>query len=163
MILTKQQIIEKGLFATPLDVFQVNPHSVDLRLAQDLRLAPGATMLGASIDRVKLPNDVMGVVYPRSSTNRRNLSLGMTGVVDSGYEGGLVLPLTNLNDMEVTLKKGERVASIVFHRLEEPVQPRLSKYHDSDGTFVPDKSEETALIDGGDIDELKKRFAINAQ
>ena len=158
MILTKQQIIEKGLFASELDVFQVNPHSVDLRLAQDLKLAPGATMLGTSMDRVKLSNDVMGVVYPRSSTNRRNLALGMTGVVDAGYEGNLVLPITNLNDMEVTLKKGERVASIVFHRLEEPVEPRLSKYHNGDGSLVADKDEETSLVASGDIEGLKAKY-----
>jgi deoxycytidine triphosphate deaminase len=161
MILTKMQILEKKLFATPLDAFQVNPHSVDLRLAQDLRLAPGATMLGTSADRVRLGNDVMGVVYPRSSTNRRNIALGMTGVVDAGYEGGLVLPLTNLNDMEVTLRKGERVASIVFHRLEEPVEPRLSKYHNGDGSYVADKDEEASLIARGRAEELKERFPLS--
>lgn len=158
MILTKQMIKEEVWFDPPLDVFQARPHAVDLRLACDVNLMPGVFTLCGSLEKVRLPNNVMGVVYPRSSLNRRGMALDMTGVVDAGYEGFLVLPITNCNDMPVPLRKGERVASIVFHRLEEPVEPELSKYHKGGASYVPDGADESAMIASGDIDGLKARY-----
>lgn len=160
MILTKEAILQEVNFPRGLDEFQVNPHSVDLRLGEEVVLQPGDTKMAQTLDVVGLPGDVMGVVYPRSSTNRRGVSVHMTGVVDANYEGQLVLPMTNLSHEAVTFMRGERVASIVFHRLERQATLRLSKYHKGDGSYMPDKSEESQLLKSGSLDELKARYAL---
>lgn len=158
MILTAAEIKRCVRFETPLDMYQLNPHSVDLRVDDEIVLSPGHHIITRTIDHVTLPNDVMAVVYPRSTLNRSLVTLDMTGVVDTGYSGQLILPLTNHSQKAVRIHRGQRIASLVFHRLEEPVEPRLSKYHGTDGAFLPDKEEEVRLLVAGDVDELKKRF-----
>lgn len=160
MILTRSAILEEVSFDPKLDVFQIQPHAIDLRIAMDVKLMPGVNVHIATMETVTLPNNVMGVVYPRSSTNRRFIMLDMTGIVDAGYSGRLMLPMTNCTDKPIELKEGERVASIVFHRLEEPVEIKISKYHGSDGAYVPDKEDEAALISSGDIAGLKRRYSL---
>ena len=160
MILTKNAIMEEVSFDPQVDVFQLQPHAIDLRIAMGGTLAPGETIHLATDQTVTLPKNVVGVVYPRSSTNRRFMSLDMTGVVDAGYSGRLTLPITNHSTAPIVLKEGERLASIVFHRLEEPVEIKLSKYHGTDGAYVPDKEDETKLIDAGDLKTLKERYSL---
>ena len=165
MILTLDEILKEVKFDQLLDEFQVNPMSIDLRLAEDVWLSTEVSKhaIGKSLESMKLPADVMGVVYPRSSTNRRFITLDMTGVVDPGYDGPLILPFTNWGDSEITLKKGERVASIIFYRVSKPVQVRLSKYHKGDGSYKPDKKEEAGFIERGDLDGLKAKYQLGSE
>lgn len=160
MILTSDKILAEVGFEPALDQFQVNPHSIDLRLEHEVTLMPGVFTMCRTMDEVHLPNDIMGVVYPRSSLNRKFVALDMTGIVDANYKGQLILPMTNCNDKPITLKRGERVAQIVFSRLEGEAKLRLSKYHKGDGSYKPDKDEEEALLASGDMDSLKSRYAL---
>ena len=160
MILTNKRILEEVQFEPALDSFQVNPHSIDLRLEAGYNIRPGATMQFRTLEKVTLPDDVMAVVYPRSSTNRRGLHVHMTGVVDAGYSGHLIVPVTNTNDMDVPLMTGERIASLIFHRLEERVTPRESKYHEKDGKHIPDKEAETVFLNSGNMEGLKAMYPL---
>jgi len=164
MILTNDLILTEVKFEPGLDEFQLNPHSVDLRLAEEIVLEPfnitTNTVLAKSLETVTLPGDVMAVVYPRSSTNRRGITLDITGVVDANYSGTLTLPLRNNTDKKIVLMKGERVATLVFYRLEKQAVLRLSKYHGTDGTYKPDKTVETALLESGNLSDLKANHAL---
>lgn len=174
MILTKNEILKEIKFEPGLDAFQLQSCAVDLRLSESILLGFRAHALLKTLEKVTMPKNVVGIVYPRSSLNRREITLDMTGIVDPGYEGHLTLPVTNwhmekadMNDelrkgmyKGTLLKKGERIASIVFHRISSEVDPRLSKYHNSDGTFVPDKGEEAELIAAGDLETLKQKYSL---
>lgn len=160
MILTKEKILAEIQFVPELDSLQVSSHSIDLRLAENHLLMPGVYTMMSTLEEVTLPDDVMGVVFPRSSTNRRFIALDMTGVVDAGYQGHLVLPLTNCNIEPIQLYRGERIAQMVFHRLEQPAVLKLSKYHKGDGNYVPDKERELDLVKQGMIQELKAEFPL---
>jgi len=160
MILTKENIIEEVKFVPALDEFQVNPHSIDLRLKEAVWIDPGQTVMCQSMEAVTLPGNVMAVVFPRSSTNRRGCNVHMTGVVDANYSGQLIIPITNCGSLPVNFMKGERVASLIFHRLEKQATLRLSKYHGTDGTYKPDKGAEAQLLATGDIDGLKAKYAL---
>lgn len=160
MILTSDKILAEVGFEPAPDQFQVNPHSVDLRLEREVRLNPGQFTVVGTLEEVALPNDLMGVVYPRSSLNRRSVSLDVTGVVDANYKGHLILPMMNNSLVPITLLKGERVAQIVFHRLEGEAALRVSKYHGGDGSYKPDNGEETAYLASGDLGGLKSRYRL---
>ncbi len=160
MILTKENILDEVGFVPALDEFQVNPHSIDVRLLDGGTIASGETKMFKTAESVKMPNNVMAVVYPRSSANRRGLQIHMTGIVDANYEGQLVVPITNCAKEAITLLKGERVASLVFQRLERQATLRLSKYHGSKGDYRPDKDVETSLLALGSVDELKAKYAL---
>lgn len=179
--------IDKGdiSFKPGLDSFQLQAHSVDLRLGftflvpkswhvtkdgreqlhmdyyaakrpeyfdvveleqgQFFDLLPGEHILVSSLESVKVPDDLMAVMYPRSSTNRKGISVDQTGIIDSGYEGQLVIPVRNNTQFQtVRLYPGERFCQIVFQKLTEPVTARKSRYHQRD------------IIDGVDVDSLDK-------
>lgn len=213
MVLTKDDIVEyvadgKLGFTPELDRFQLQAHSVDLRLGftflvpkswrvtaagreqlhmdyyaadrpdyfdvvelekgQFFDLLPGEHILVSSLESVKLPDDLMAVMYPRSSTNRKGISVDQTGIIDSGYEGQLVIPIrNNTQSQTVRLYPGERFCQLVFQKLTSDVKARQSRYHRKDiidGVDVDSLSDERAaeidLISHGDIRELKSKYAV---
>ncbi len=207
-VITKQKILEKIksgeiAFKPNLDIFQLQDHSVDLRLGftfmipktwhlttkgreafdishfdkftsdyfdtveleqgQYFDLLPQEYLLVATLESVKIPNNLMAILYPRSSTNRKGLSLDLTGIIDAGYEGQLILPIrNNTRSQTVRLYPGERLCQLVFEELSEPVVPHKSKYHQRDiveGVQKEKKTESSLLMDG-DIKTLKDKFGI---
>ena len=105
----------------------------------------------------------MAGLYPRSSTNRKGLSLDLSGIIDAGYEGQLVLPIrNNTRSQTVRLFPGERMCQVVFEELKTAVTPRPSKYHRKDiieGVLM-EKRDEADLVSKGDIKKLKEDFKI---
>jgi dCTP deaminase len=212
-VLTQQEIIdyiekEKITFKPALDQFQLQAHSVDLRLGftflvpkswhvtsegreqihmdyfsekrpeyfdivelekgQHFDLLPGEHILVSSLESVKVPNDLMAIMYPRSSTNRKGISVDQTGIVDSGYEGQLIIPIrNNTQTQSVRLYPGERFCQLVFTKLSQPVEARKSRYHQKDiidgvdvDSYEKERKSEIKLISNGDIAKLKEEFKI---
>jgi len=211
-VLTQAEILDyvtKGeiTFKPALDRFQLQAHSVDLRLGftflvpkswhvtkagreqlhmdyyatdrpeyfdvveleqgQFFDLLPGEHILVSSLESVKVPDDLMAVMYPRSSTNRKGISVDQTGIIDSGYEGQLVIPVRNNTQFQsVRLYPGERFCQIVFQKLTAPVEARKSRYHQRDiidgvdvDSLTEERQSEIELIMSGDIKKLKAEFA----
>jgi dCTP deaminase len=138
---------------------------IELEQGQTFELLPGEFVLASTLESVKVPSDLMAVLYPRSSTNRKGLSVDLTGIVDSGYEGQLVIPIrNNTNSQVVKLYPGERFCQIVFEKLDENIVAEKSRYHMKDiveGFILTreDKkkkdSDELKYISEGRIKELK--------
>ncbi|MEK7574954.1 MAG: dCTP deaminase [Patescibacteria group bacterium] len=136
---------------------------VELEEGQYFELLPQEYILVSTLETIKIPKDLMAILYPRSSTNRKGLSLDLTGIVDSGYEGQLTLPLrNNTRSQSVRLYPGERICQIVFEELKEPVNARKSKYHKKDiiEGVAREKRDEASYILKGDIKKLKSEFAV---
>lgn len=136
---------------------------VELEEGQYFDLLPHEYVLVSTLEAVKIPKDLMAVLYPRSSTNRKGLSLDLTGIIDSGYEGQLTLPLrNNTHSQGVRLYPGERICQIVFEQLTEPVNARKSKYHKKDiiDGVGREKRDEATLIMKGGIRKLKSDYAV---
>lgn len=132
---------------------------VELEEGQYFELLPHEYVLVSTLETLKVPRDLMAVLYPRSSTNRKGLSLDLTGIVDSGYEGQLTLPIrNNTHSQAVRLYPGERVCQIVFEELKESVNARKSKYHKKDIVegIGREKRDEATMIMKGQIRKLKE-------
>ncbi len=136
---------------------------VELEQGQYFELLPQEYILVSTLESIKIPADLMAVLYPRSSTNRKGLSLDLTGIIDAGYEGQLVLPIrNNTRSQAIRLFPGERLCQIVFEELKHKVTPRPSKYHQKDiieGVLM-EKKDEVDLISTGDIKSLKEKFGV---
>lgn len=107
----------------------------------EVTLSPGETIListGISI-WIKDPN-LVGMVYPRSGLGgKREVVLGnLTGVIDSDYQGELMLFLWNRGNTSRTIKHGDRVAQLV-------IQPCFTPIFD----IVEDFDNITDRADGG--------------
>jgi len=139
------------------DFFEI----VELEEGQYFDLLPQEFILVSSLETIKVPNDLMAVLYPRSSTNRKGLSLDLTGIIDSGYEGTLTLPIrNNTRSQVVRLYPGERICQIVFEELAEEIRPKKSKYHRRDiaeGIGL-EKRSEAELVKKGLIKKLKENY-----
>ncbi len=102
-------------------------------------LQPGEFALGSTVERVKVPSDLVARVEGRSSIGRLAVVVHATaGFVDPGFEGRITLELGNLGRCAVKLYPGMRVSQIVFHQLlspsERPYGPdRSSKYQGQSG------------------------------
>lgn len=60
------------------------------------------------------PNEA-AIVLPRSGLGTEGLILGnLTGLIDSDYQGQIMLPLWNRSSNPIVLRPGERVAQLVF-------------------------------------------------
>lgn len=164
----------RGREALNIDHFakKKSPYFETLELEQGhfFDLLPGEHVLASTLESVRIPDDLMAVLYPRSSTNRKGLSVDLTGIVDSGYEGQLVIPIRNNTSSQVVkLYPGERFCQIVFEKLDETIESTKSRYHQKDiiDGFIPtrDKKQkedqrEIEYIIKGDIKKLKEENKI---
>jgi dCTP deaminase len=212
-ILVREEILEyvktgKIGFRPSLDQFQLQSHSIDLRLGftflvpkswhltkagrealhmdyfaknrpdyfdiieleqgQYFDLLPNEYVLVSSLETLKIPTDLMAVMYPRSSTNRKGITVDLTGIVDSGYEGQLVIPVrNNTQSQTVRLYPGERFCQIVFERLSKDTKSKKSRYHKKDiidgvnvGIDAKERQVEIKLLQAGDIKQLKSKHTL---
>lgn len=70
--------------------------------------------LGVSVD---IPEGMWAEIRGRSSTLRKfSLMVAPTvGVIDEGYTGELWAPVVSLNDREVVINEGQRIAQLILH------------------------------------------------
>jgi dCTP deaminase len=167
IILKKWQITPKGREVSKNnDLSNTEPsnfQTIELEEGQYFELLPNEYILASTLESISLPNDVVGTLYPRSSVNRRGISIDLSGIINAGYEGYLILPIRNNSSSEIArLYPGERICQIMLHQLKESVSHTESKYHKTDPALGPkrDKTTEISLILKGKIRELKSRYKI---
>lgn len=134
---------------------------IELEQGQAFDLLPQEYVLVSTFETVRIPDDLMAVLYPRSSVNRKGLSVDLTGIIDSGYEGPLTLPIrNNTRSQVIQLHPGERICQVVFEELKHPVNARKSRWHQKDVVEKgkKEKSKEMKLVFSGDIKKLKSDF-----
>lgn len=137
---------------------------IELEQGQAFDLLPQEYVLVSTFETIKIPNDLMAILYPRSSVNRKGLSVDLTGIIDSGYEGPLTLPIrNNTRSQVIQLHPGERICQVVFEELKQPVDARKSRWHMKDvvDKGKKEKSKEMKLVFNGDIKKLKSEYKVS--
>lgn len=101
------------------DIGQVNRFFQETRrkFGETFILHPGQMVLASSLEYLKLPNNVFGVLTMRSSYSR--LGLVLSSVVQPGYCGCISLELTNFNKTSLNLTIGATLFQIQFVKLNE--------------------------------------------
>lgn len=87
------------------------------RIGETFLLHPSQTVLSSTLEYIKLPDDIMGVISMRSSYLR--LGLTISSIVHPGYSGCISLELTNLNKAPINLTVGACIIQLRFVRLNE--------------------------------------------
>jgi dUTP pyrophosphatase len=106
---------------------------MDLRSSEDIRLLPGERAAVRTGLYVEIPRGWEGQVRPRSGLA---LKYGVTllnspGTIDSDYRGEIRVILVNLGRETFTVKRGDRIAQIIFSRHE---RAELRETEDISGT-----------------------------
>ncbi len=121
-----------------IDVRQEQPELTELlEISGDepFVLHPGEFVLGSTLERVALPDDLVARLEGKSSLGRLGLLIHSTaGYVDPGWDGNLTLELSNVANLPIALYQGMKIGQISFQTLSSPVEvpygdPRIgSKY-----------------------------------
>jgi len=112
---------------------------VELPDGQAFFLHPGEFVLGATKERVEVPNHLLGRVDGRSSIGRLAILIHATaGFIDAGFKGTITLELSNVGKMPVALHPNMRVCQISFEEMKSPAERPYgsrtgSKYQDQSG------------------------------
>jgi dCTP deaminase len=86
-------------------------------------LHPGEFVLGSTLERVALPDDLVGRLEGKSSLGRLGLLIHSTaGFVDAGWDGQLTLELSNVASLPITLYPGMKIGQISFMRMTTPAE-----------------------------------------
>ena len=100
---------------------------VTLSRGRCLHLHPGEFILGATLEYIRLPNDLSGYVTSRSSWGRAGLAIATAISVAPGFMGVITLELANLGSVPLALHPGVRIAQLVLH-YTEPTTPYSGRY-----------------------------------
>jgi dCTP deaminase len=96
---------------------------VEPRKDEPFILHPGEFVLGQTLERVTLPDDVVARLEGKSSLGRLGLLIHSTaGFVDSGFSGNLTLELSNVANLPITIYHGMPIGQISFMRMDGPVE-----------------------------------------
>jgi dCTP deaminase len=79
---------------------------------------PGEFVLGVTLEKIKIADDLVARVEGRSSLGRLGIIVHSTaGFVDAGFEGTITLEITNINRMPVALYPGMRVCQLAYETM----------------------------------------------
>ena len=82
---------------------------------------PGEFILGNTVERVKLGNDLVARLEGKSSLGRLGLIVHATaGYVDPGFDGNITLELSNVANLPIRLYPGMKVGQISFFAMTTP-------------------------------------------
>src|SRR6266568_3087034 len=83
-------------------------------------LHPGEFVLGSTLERIRLPDDLVARLDGKSSLGRLGLLIHSTaGFVDPGWNGHVTLELSNVANLQITIYHGMKIGQISFMQLSE--------------------------------------------
>jgi len=84
-------------------------------------LHPGEFVLGSTLERVRLSNDLVARLEGKSSLGRLGLLIHSTaGFIDPGWDGHVTLELSNVANLPITIYPGMKIGQISFMQMTEP-------------------------------------------
>jgi dCTP deaminase len=84
-------------------------------------LHPGEFVLGSTLERITLPDDLVARLEGKSSLGRLGLLIHSTaGFIDPGFDGHVTLELSNVATLPITIYYGMKIGQISFMRMTEP-------------------------------------------
>lgn len=172
----REHLASRRIVLEPIEQTQIQPASVDVRLANQFRLIrnhtaasidpytadpaltqlievddgdsfilhPTEFVLGATVERIGLPDDLVARVEGKSSLGRWGLLIHATaGFVDPGFgsetPSQITLELSNVAPLPIKLWPGMKIGQLSFMKLDRPAErpyghPELnSKYQGQQG------------------------------
>ena len=86
-------------------------------------LHPGEFVLGSTLERVTVPDDLVARLEGKSSLGRLGLLIHSTaGFIDPGWDGHVTLELANVANLPITVYPGMKIGQLSFVQLTEPAE-----------------------------------------
>lgn len=152
----KKYITDGNIIVDPLEDYQIQPASIDMRLGthfltidehemehlsmdepihyreinkEEITIAPKSFILATTMEYIKIPDNISAFVEGRSSIGRMGLFIQNAGWVDPGFEGEITLEIFNANSLPIKLSAGRRICQLVFAEMDQATNnPYRGKY-----------------------------------
>jgi dCTP deaminase len=86
-------------------------------------LHPGEFVLGSTLERIRLPDDLVARLEGKSSLGRLGLLIHSTaGFIDPGWDGHVTLELSNVANLPITIYYAMKIGQLSFVQLTEPAE-----------------------------------------
>jgi dCTP deaminase len=86
-------------------------------------LHPGEFVLGSTLERIHLPDDLVARLEGKSSLGRLGLLIHSTaGFIDPGWDGHVTLELSNVANLPITIYHGMKIGQLSFVQMTEPAE-----------------------------------------
>ncbi|CAN5820532.1 dCTP deaminase [soil metagenome] len=84
-------------------------------------LHPGEFVLGSTLERVAVPDDLVARIEGKSSLGRLGLLIHSTaGFIDAGFDGHVTLELANVASLPITIYPGMKIGQLSFMEMTTP-------------------------------------------
>lgn len=127
---------------------------VEVDDGEPFMLHPGEFVLGATLEKVKLGDDVVARLEGKSSLGRLGLLIHSTaGFIDPGFEGHITLELSNVATLPIAIFPGMKIGQISFYQMTTAADhpygsPELgSKYQGQSGPTASRSHQDFDLLD----------------
>ena len=128
----------------PFDPDLINPASIDVTLGSEILvendhgdftsisiennefyMPPGAFVLAATAEYIRVPNNLEAVFQLKSSRGREGYEHALAGYIDPGFHGRVTLELSNIRRYkELPLRAGMRIGQLRFAKVDAiPMRP----------------------------------------
>ncbi|WP_430462877.1 dCTP deaminase [Thalassolituus sp. LLYu03] len=103
------------------DIDRIMSKEIEIEAGEALYIHPGELILGATMESVTVPADLVGWLDGRSSLARLGLMVHVTaGRIDPGWEGQIVLEFFNNGKLPLALRPGMVICAMSFETLSNP-------------------------------------------
>ena len=86
-------------------------------------LHPGEFVLGSTLERIRLPDDLVARLEGKSSLGRLGLLIHSTaGFIDPGWDGHVTLELSNVANLPITIYFGMKIGQVSFVQMTEAAE-----------------------------------------
>ena len=143
----------------PFDPELINPASIDVTLGPDILvendhgnftpvsiqdndfyMPPGAFVLAATAEWIRVPNNLEAIFQLKSSRGREGYEHALAGYIDPGFNGRVTLELSNLRRFkELPLRAGMRIGQLRFAKIDAiPMRPYsvTGRYQGDEGVQI---------------------------
>ncbi len=123
----------------------VDPKRIDERAMIEyetddhILIPPNSYVLGRSVERFRMPADVLGVVLGKSTYARSGIIVNVTPL-EPGWEGYVTIEIGNATPLPAKVYAEEGIAQVVFLRGEVPevsYADKEGKYQHQEGITLP--------------------------
>lgn len=125
---------------SPLDPLAWDAASSRKVTASSITLDPGGFALARTVERFRVPRNVLVVCLGKSTYARCGLIVNVTPL-EPGWEGYVTLELSNTGHRPVIVRANQGIAQMIFHHTAAPVRTsyadRKGKYQHQEGITPP--------------------------
>jgi dCTP deaminase len=123
----------------------VDPKRIDERAMVEyetddhILIPPNSYVLGRSMERFRMPGDVLGVVLGKSTYARSGIIVNVTPL-EPGWEGYVTIEIGNATPLPAKVYAEEGIAQVIFLQGEAPevsYADKAGKYQHQEGITLP--------------------------